>query len=32
MMNKDNYPDNMPRQFKPIRPWGYIDTIINEAK
>ncbi len=23
-MNKDNYPDNMPTQFKPIRPWGYV--------
>ena len=23
-MNKDNYPENMPEQFKPIRPWGYV--------
>ncbi len=23
-MNKDNYPDNGPQQFKPIRPWGYV--------
>lgn len=23
-MNKDNYPENMPEEFKPIRPWGYV--------
>ena len=23
-MNKDNYPESMPREFKPIRPWGYV--------
>ena len=26
-MNKDNYPDNMPREFKPIRPWGYVGYL-----
>ncbi len=27
-MNKDNYPEEMPAKFKPIRPWGYVGYIF----